>query len=117
MLRNLGVRIALDDFGTGNSSLSYLRSFPFDKLKIDGSFFRDAGDNAESQAIIRTIAHLGNSLGMTTTAEGVETEEQLARVVAEGCGEIQGFLYSPPVRPDEVAERFFPRRRNVSEVA
>jgi diguanylate cyclase (GGDEF)-like protein len=117
MLRNLGVRIVLDDFGTGNSSLSYLRSFPFDKLKIDGSFFRDAGDNAESQAIIRTIARLGNSLGMTTTAEGVETEEQLARVVAEGCGEIQGFLYSPPVRPDEVAERFFPRRRNVSEVA
>lgn len=117
MLRNLGVHITMDDFGTGNSSLSYLRSFPFDKLKIDGSFLKDLSDDAESQAIIRAVAHLGNSLGMITTAEGVETEEQLNRVVAEGYGEIQGFLYSAPLRPEELAERFFPRRGSVPEVA
>jgi EAL domain-containing protein (putative c-di-GMP-specific phosphodiesterase class I) len=117
MLRNLGVRIGLDNFGTGNSSLSYLRSFPFDKLKIDGSFFRDPDDTAECLAIIRAVTQLGNSLGMTTTAEGVETEDQFARVVAEGCGEIQGYLYSPPVRAHEVAERFFRRRGDVSQVA
>lgn len=117
MLRNLGVRITMDDFGTGNSSLSYLRSFPFDKLKVDGSFTRDLEGNAEAQAIMRTVASLGNSLGMITTAEGVETEEQLAWVVAEGYGEIQGYLYSQPMSAEDVSERFFPRRRDISDVA
>jgi EAL domain-containing protein (putative c-di-GMP-specific phosphodiesterase class I) len=72
-LRGLGVRISMDDFGTGYSSLSYLRSFPFDKIKIDQSFVHDVNDNSDSKAIIRAITSLGASLGMSTTAEGVET--------------------------------------------
>jgi diguanylate cyclase (GGDEF)-like protein len=95
-LRSLGVRIAMDDFGTGYSSLSYLRSFPFDKIKIDGSFVRDASSRVDCAAIIRAIAGLGESLGIPTTAEGVETEEQLRHVFAEGCTEVQGYLFSHP---------------------
>jgi len=95
-IRALGVRTALDDFGTGYSSLSYLRRFPFDKLKIDrcfvGALTRDAG----SQAIVRSIIAMATSLGMTTTAEGVEAEEQAALLRAMGCTEMQGFLYSRP---------------------
>ena len=109
-LRGLGVRIAMDDFGTGYSSLSYLRSFPFDKIKIDGSFVGDLGDGEDAVAIIRAVASLGNSLGMVTTAEGVETEEQLRRVHAEGYTEIQGYLFSPPKPADEIARLFFPRQ-------
>ncbi|WP_292325075.1 EAL domain-containing protein [Mesorhizobium sp.] len=93
----LGVHIAMDDFGTGYSSLSYLRSFPFDKIKIDQSFITDAGDIDSSVAIIRAVTSLGNSLGMQTTAEGVETVEQLERVRREGCTEAQGFLLSRPL--------------------
>jgi diguanylate cyclase (GGDEF)-like protein/PAS domain S-box-containing protein len=93
-LRALGVRIALDDFGTGYSSLSYLRSFPFDKIKIDQSFVRDLGANREAQAIIRSIVSLGKGLGVTITAEGVETEAELKCLRAEGCDEGQGFLFS-----------------------
>ena len=95
-LRALGVRISMDDFGTGYSSLSYLRSFPFDKIKIDKSFVSDLSDRADSLAIVRAVAGLGRSLGMATTAEGVETDAQLARLAAEGCTEVQGFLFSPP---------------------
>jgi diguanylate cyclase (GGDEF)-like protein len=95
-LRALGVRIAMDDFGTGYSSLSYLRSFPFDRIKIDRSFIEHVSEEASSVAIIRAVTSLGNSLGMAITAEGVETSEQLDRVCAEGCSEIQGFLFSPP---------------------
>ena len=76
-LRALGVRIAMDDFGTGYSSLSYLRSFPFDKIKIDRSFIKDLGEEGDCSAIVRAVASLGVALGMTTTAEGVETAEQL----------------------------------------
>ena len=79
-LRALGVRISMDDFGTGYSSLSYLRSFPFDKIKIDRSFVHDLEANADSQAIVRAIVSLGTSLGITITAEGVETESDLARL-------------------------------------
>nr|WP_283829394.1 EAL domain-containing protein [Bradyrhizobium diazoefficiens] len=93
-LRALGVRIALDDFGTGYSSLSYLRSFPFDKIKIDQSFVRDLGANREAQAIIRSIVSLGKGLGVTITAEGVETEAELSCLRAEGCDEGQGYLFS-----------------------
>jgi diguanylate cyclase (GGDEF)-like protein len=95
-LRAQGVRIAMDDFGTGYASLSTLRRFPFDKLKIDRSFINGLGESEESGAIVRAIAALGQSLGIATTAEGVETEEQLACVLAEGCTEVQGYFFSPP---------------------
>jgi diguanylate cyclase (GGDEF)-like protein len=102
-LRGLGVRISMDDFGTGYSSLSYLRSFPFDKIKIDQSFVRDLVAKPDSIAIIRAVAGLGNSFGMTTTAEGVETQEQLDQMRAEGCTEVQGYFYSRPIPTSEVA--------------
>ena len=101
-LHGLGVRISMDDFGTGYSSLSYLRSFPFDKIKIDQSFVRDLIDRPDSIAIIRAVAALGKSFGMTTLAEGVETEAQLEQMRAEGCTEAQGFYYSKPVPAGEV---------------
>ena len=93
-LRALGVRISMDDFGTGYSSLSYLRSFPFDKIKIDQSFVRGLGANRDAQAIVRSIISLGKGLGVTITAEGVETEAELSCLRAEGCHEGQGFLFS-----------------------
>ncbi len=103
-LHALGVRISMDDFGTGYSSLSYLRSFPFDKIKIDQSFVRDLSDSTDAAAIVRAVARLGSSLGMATTAEGVETGDQLARLQAEGCTEVQGYLFSRPRPASEVLE-------------
>jgi diguanylate cyclase (GGDEF)-like protein len=102
-LHDLGVRISMDDFGTGYSSLSYLRSFPFDKIKIDQSFVRDLLHRPDSIAIIRAVAALGKSFGMCTLAEGVETREQLEKMRAEGCTEVQGYFYSRPVPAGEVA--------------
>jgi len=102
-LRELGVRMAMDDFGTGYSSLSYLRSFPFDKIKIDRSFIGDLSNDAESVAIVRAIINLASNLNMTTTAEGIETAHQLETVKALGCTEVQGHLFSRPMRADEVA--------------
>jgi diguanylate cyclase (GGDEF)-like protein/PAS domain S-box-containing protein len=93
-LRALGVRMSMDDFGTGYSSLSYLRSFPFDKIKIDQSFVRDLDANPDAQAIVRSIVSLGVGLGVIITAEGVETEAELSCLRAEGCHEGQGFLFS-----------------------
>ncbi|MBR0826965.1 EAL domain-containing protein [Bradyrhizobium manausense] len=93
-LRELGVGISMDDFGTGYSSLSYLRSFPFDKIKIDRSFVKDLAQRPDCVAIVRAISGLGRSLNITTTAEGVETEDQLDWLRAEGCNEVQGFLFS-----------------------
>jgi EAL domain-containing protein (putative c-di-GMP-specific phosphodiesterase class I) len=93
-LRTLGVRIAMDDFGTGYSSLSYLRSFPFDKIKIDRSFIQNMAHDESSSAIVRAVIGLSARLGMATTAEGVETVEQLDGVSAEGCTEVQGFYFS-----------------------
>ncbi|MEY9185829.1 diguanylate cyclase (GGDEF)-like protein/PAS domain S-box-containing protein [Bradyrhizobium sp. USDA 326] len=93
-LRELGVGISMDDFGTGYSSLSYLRSFPFDKIKIDRSFVKDLAQRPDCGAIVRAISGLGRSLNITTTAEGVETEDQLDWLRAEGCNEVQGFLFS-----------------------
>jgi diguanylate cyclase (GGDEF)-like protein len=101
-LRALGVHISMDDFGTGYSSLSYLRSFPFDKIKIDRSFVHDIGTNTDSQAIVRAIVSLGDSLGIKITAEGVETESDLAYLKAEGCTEGQGFLFSKALPQSEI---------------
>ncbi|MBV9736353.1 MAG: EAL domain-containing protein [Acidisphaera sp.] len=101
-IRRLGVRISMDDFGTGYSSLTQLQSFPFDRIKIDRSFVQNLLDSAESAAIVRAVAALGASLGIATTAEGVETEEQLARIRADGCTEVQGYLFSRPVGAAEI---------------
>ena len=103
-LRELGIRISMDDFGTGYSSIGYLRSFPFDKIKIDQTFVRDLLVDEGSLAIVRAIASLGISFGMTTTAEGVETEEQMRRLNLEGCVEVQGYLYSKPVPAGDLKE-------------
>ena len=113
-LRALGVRIAMDDFGTGYSSLSYLRSFPFDKIKIDRSFIKDIDRNRDSAVIIKAIASLGQSLGIETTAEGVETEEQLEIVRRAGCTEMQGYLVSKPRPAAEAADLIAQFRRQVA---
>ena len=101
-LRGLGIRISMDDFGTGYSSLSYLRSFPFDKIKIDASFVHELTSRDDSRAIVRAVTGLARSLGITTTAEGVETNGQLAILRAEGCNEVQGYLFNPPRPAAEV---------------
>lgn len=105
-LRDLGERISMDNFGTGYSSIGYLRNFRFDKIKIkiDQSFVRDVLVDEGSLAIVRAIAGLGASFGMTTTAEGVETEAQMRRLNLEGCVEAQGYLYSEPIPVDQVAQ-------------
>ena len=103
-LREMGVRIAMDDFGTGYSSLSYLQTFPFDKIKIDRSFVKDITHAAGSLNIVRAVAAMAKGLGMQTTAEGVETQEQLDAVKAEGCTEMQGFLLSRAVPAGEIAK-------------
>ena len=108
-LRSLGIRIAMDDFGTGYSSLTYLQSFPFDKIKIDRSFVKDITENTGSLNIVRAVAALANGMGMTATAEGVETEEQLNRISAEGCTEMQGYLFSKPLPAAEIERLFLPR--------
>lgn len=105
-LRALGLRISMDDFGTGYSSLSYLRSFPFDKIKIDRSFVSGGGKTADSLAIVRAIANLGSSFGMTTVAEGVETHEQMESIREEGCTDVQGYFISRPVPATEVRKLF-----------
>lgn len=101
-LRELGISIAMDDFGTGYSSLSQLRSYPFNRLKIDRSFVSSLGSSDEALAVVRAIAALGASLGMRTTAEGVETGEQADHVVSEGCTDLQGYLISRPVPAENV---------------
>ncbi|MEZ5850986.1 MAG: EAL domain-containing protein [Hyphomicrobiaceae bacterium] len=103
-LRDLGVRIALDDFGTGYSSLSYLRSFPFDKIKIDQTFVRDISERKDCVAIVGAVAQLAASLSMSTVAEGVETGDHLTRVQAAGCTEAQGYLFSRPVPAQQIIE-------------
>ena len=101
-LRDLGVRISLDDFGTGYSSISYLRTFPFDTIKIDRSFIHDIGCGTNSLAIVNAIVTLGEALGMSVTAEGVETDEQLRTLRAERCTDVQGYLFSAPVPSADV---------------
>jgi len=113
-LRALGIRIAMDDFGTGYSSLTYLQSFPFDKIKIDRSFVKDVTENAGSLNIVRAVASLANGMGMTATAEGVETNEQLDRITAEGCTEMQGYLFSRPLPSRDIERLFLSRQKTES---
>ncbi len=108
-LRKMGVQIALDDFGTGYSSLSYLRSFPFDKIKIDRSFIQDLSNGAEPLAIVNAVAGLAKCLNMTSTAEGVETQQQMDVLQAIGCTEMQGYLFSH-ARPANEIRQFFQRK-------
>src|ERR1700748_3618125 len=110
-LRELGVSISMDDFGTGYSSLSYLRSFPFDKIKIDRSFIKDLADRSDCVAIVRAISSLGRSLNIPTTAEGVEPLGQLDWLRAEGCNQGQGFLFSP-ARPAAEVEQLLSKVRH-----
>ena len=101
-LRALGISIAMDDFGTGYSSLSYLRNFPLSKIKIDRSFVADLTTATDRAVIVQSIIEIARTLDMTTTAEGVETEEQLASLKSMGCTEAQGYLFSRPVPPGDI---------------
>jgi diguanylate cyclase (GGDEF)-like protein/PAS domain S-box-containing protein len=103
-LRRTGVKIALDDFGTGYSSLSYLRSFPFDKIKIDRSFVQALTADASALSLVQTIVAMGHNLDLLVTAEGVETEHQLNLLRQEGCDEVQGFLLGRPMPPDDIED-------------
>src|ERR1700692_1348572 len=114
-LRALGVRIAMDDFGTGYSSLHYLQCFPFDKIKIDRSFVKDIAKNAGSLNIVRAVAAMANGMGMTATAEGVETAEQLETITSEGCTEMQGFLFSKPLPLAEIERLFLSQARKAQQ--
>jgi len=104
--RKLGVQIAMDDFGTGYSSLSYLRSFPFDKIKVDRSFIQDLSKGSEPRAIVSAVAGLAKCLNMISTAEGVETQQQLDTLQKAGYTEMQGYLFSR-ARPAHEVVRFF----------
>lgn len=103
-VHSLGVQVALDDFGTGYSSVSYLRDFPFDRIKIDRSFVRDVDTSSVTQAIIRAVVELSHSLGMSTTVEGIETPQQLQIVQQLGCTEVQGYLVGRPCTAAEIVE-------------
>jgi len=116
-LRSLGVRISMDDFGTGYSSLSYLRSFPFDKIKIDRSFVHDLERNEDSKAIVRAVTGLGASLRMSTTGEGAETRAQVDCLRMEGCTEAQGYFFSKPKPASEVFRMLAERSAALSAVA
>ncbi len=101
-LASMGVRLAIDDFGTGYSSLSYLHRFPVDMLKIDRSFVDRLGGSADDAELVRTIVRLGQSLGMTTVAEGIEDHAQFLALKRIGCQLGQGFHFSRPVAADEI---------------
>jgi predicted signal transduction protein with EAL and GGDEF domain len=116
-LRELGVSISMDDFGTGYSSLSYLRSFPFDKIKIDRSFVKDLAKRSDCVAIVRAISGLGRSLNIATTAEGVETMDQLDWLRAEGCNQVQGFLFSAARPASEIEQLLFKFGTRASKAA
>jgi EAL domain-containing protein (putative c-di-GMP-specific phosphodiesterase class I) len=101
-IKDMGISISIDDFGTGYSSLSYLKRFPIDTLKIDRSFVRDVPADLDDVAIVRAIIAMARSLRMRTVAEGVEQEDQMRFLRAEGCGEMQGFFYSRPLPGEEI---------------
>lgn len=101
-LRDVGVRIALDDFGTAFASLSYLRSFPFDTIKIDRSFVRDLPQRSDCAAIVEAVAGLARKLKMHSVAEGIETEAQLTAARESGCDEVQGYLFNRPMPANEI---------------
>jgi len=103
------VRIALDDFGTGYSSLGYLQRFPFDKIKIDRSFIKDVARADGSSSIVRAVVNIATASHMTTTAEGVETHQQMALLRELGCTEMQGYLFSPAVPAAEIRQLLVPR--------
>ena len=111
-LRAIGVRIALDDFGTGYSSLSYLQRFPFDKIKIDRCFVNDIAEPDGSSCIVQAVVNIAAERRMTTTAEGVETEQQRELLRALGCSEMQGYLFSPPKPAAEIRQLLFSHARN-----
>jgi EAL domain-containing protein (putative c-di-GMP-specific phosphodiesterase class I) len=113
-IQSRGIRIAIDDFGTGYSSMSLMKQFPIDTIKIDRSFVRDLPDDAEDQAIAQAIISMGRALGMTIVAEGVETVEQQTFLRAHGCDEMQGFLFSRPLPPEQLADLLRPTPRLVS---
>ncbi len=118
-LGELGVKISMDDFGTGYSGLGYLHSFPFNKIKIDQSFVRDLATSQSSAAIVRAVCGLARSFGASTTAEGVETDDQLAQIRAEGCTEVQGYFFSRPLPASEIPAllaRLLPEPRRLSIV-
>jgi diguanylate cyclase (GGDEF)-like protein/PAS domain S-box-containing protein len=110
-LRELGVRIAMDDFGTGYSSLSYLQRFPFDKIKIDQSFIKGVEDSVSQQSIVQAVMTIAKTRNMTTTAEGVETEQQRDILRTLGCTELQGYLFSPPISAAKVTELILSPRK------
>ena len=116
-LRGLGVRIAMDDFGTGYSSLSYLQTFPFDRIKIDRSFVKGVAEDIGSLNIVRAVAALAKGIGMATTAEGVETQEQLDAVKAEGCTEMQGFLFSRALPSRDIERLFLSKQKAIENAA
>ncbi len=105
-LRDSGVGIAMDDFGTGYSSLSNLRRFPFSKVKIDRTFIKDLGTDGECDAIVAAVITMCETMGITTTAEGVETEAQLEQLAGVNCTEAQGYLFSRPRPAGEVAAMY-----------
>ena len=113
-LKDTGLHISIDDFGTGYSSLSYLKQFPIDALKIDQSFVRDVTSNPDDAAIATAIILMGHSLKLTVVAEGVETESQLAFLRVLQCNEIQGFLISQPLPPEQAVELFAEPKTNAA---
>jgi diguanylate cyclase (GGDEF)-like protein len=116
-LKDIGIRIAMDDFGTGYSSIGYLRSFPFDRIKIDQSFVSDLPEREESLAILRAVVGLGSSLRIVTTAEGVETQDQLELLKSEGCADVQGHFFSIPRPAEEIKELLSSLRDQAPAVA
>jgi EAL domain-containing protein (putative c-di-GMP-specific phosphodiesterase class I) len=114
-LKEMGVRVAIDDFGTGYSSLAYLQQFPVDTIKIDRSFIAAMGESAEAKVLIRSLVHLGKTLGLETLAEGIEMSAQYAELAREHCDSGQGFLLARPLEPGEVQKFLDTRSATGSE--